>query len=170
MRRRVGYVIQSGGLFPHLTARANASLLARHLGWDSSRIDARIGEMADLTRLPVALFERYPAQLSGGQRQRVALARALFLDPDVLLLDEPLGALDPITRADLQTDLGALLRDLHKTTLFVTHDLHEANALADRAAIMEAGRIVQRGALRAFLDAPATPFVARFMAAQAHAL
>ncbi len=170
LRRRMGYVIQAGGLFPHLTARGNAALLARHMGWDAARVEARLAELADLTRLTPDLLDRFPTELSGGQRQRVALVRALMLDPEVLLLDEPLGALDPITRADLQTDLRALVRRLGKTVLLVTHDLREAAVLADRVAVMDAGEIVQRGRLEEVAAAPATAFVARFVDAQRSAL
>src|SRR5687768_9633927 len=102
VRRKIGYVIQDGGLFPHLSARDNVGLLARHLGWDKPRIDARIAELAELTRLPIEALDRYPAQLSGGQRQRLGIMRALVLDPAVMLLDEPMGALDPLVRFDLQ--------------------------------------------------------------------
>ena len=170
VRRRVGYVIQAGGLFPHLTARGNAALLARQIGWDAGRIEARLTELTDLVRLDAGLLDRIPAELSGGQRQRVALLRALVLDPDVLLLDEPLGALDPVTRADLQVDLRDLVRRLGKTVLLVTHDLREASVLADRVAVMDAGHVVQRGRLEAVAEAPATPFVERFVAAQRYAL
>jgi osmoprotectant transport system ATP-binding protein len=169
-RRRMGYVIQGGGLFPHLTARQNAALLAVHGGWDRARVDARVQELADLVRLPLDLFDRFPIELSGGQRQRVALVRALFLAPDVLLLDEPLGALDPVTRDDLQQDLRRLVRDLGTTVLLVTHSLREASVLADRVAVMDRGEIVQRGRLDAIADAPATPFVARFVDSQRVAL
>ncbi len=108
VRRRLGYVIQDGGLFPHLTARGNVSLLARYLGWDTERINSRLAELAELTHFPSEALDRFPAQLSGGQKQRVSLMRALFLDPEVILLDEPLGALDPMVRAELQTDLRDL--------------------------------------------------------------
>src|SRR5262249_57613233 len=108
LRRRMGYVIQDGGLFPHLTARANVTLMARHLGWDPVQLDARVRELAELARLPEPALDRYPAELSGGQRQRVSLMRALALDPDLLLLDEPLAAIDPLVRAELQDDLRAI--------------------------------------------------------------
>ena len=170
VRRRAGYVIQGGGLFPHLTGRGNAALVPRHLGWADARLDARLAELAALVRLDPALLDRFPAELSGGQRQRVALLRALVLGPDLLLLDEPLGALDPVTRDALQTDLRRLLDDLGTTVLLVTHDLREAAVLADRVAVMDGGRIVQRGTLAEIADAPATPFVEAFVEAQRYAL
>ena len=170
VRRRAGYVIQGGGLFPHLTARGNAGLLARHLGWDHNRLDARLAELVEVARLRPAVLDRYPAELSGGQRQRVALLRALVLSPDVLLLDEPLGALDPVTRDALQRDLRDIVRDLGATALLVTHDLREAAVLADRVAVMDGGRVVQRGALADVAAAPATPFVEAFVEAQRYAL
>ena len=166
LRRRMGYVIQEGGLFPHLTAADNAALMARHLGWPAARVAARLDELAALTALPPDALDRYPLQLSGGQRQRVALARALFLDPDVLLLDEPLGALDPLIRADLQDDLRAIIRRLGKTVLLVTHDLAEASFFGDAVALMREGEIVQQGAFADLLERPAEPFVERFTRAQ----
>ncbi|WP_412070379.1 ATP-binding cassette domain-containing protein [Rubrivirga sp. IMCC43871] len=170
VRRRAGYVVQGGGLFPHLTVRDNAGLVARHLGWDDGRVDARLAELADLAALSPALLDRFPGELSGGQRQRAALLRALMLGPDLLLLDEPLGALDPITREALQADLGRVIADLGATVLLVTHDLREAALLADRVAVMDGGRIVQRGRLAEIADAPATPFVEAFVEAQRYAL
>ncbi|MDT7857811.1 ATP-binding cassette domain-containing protein [Rubrivirga sp. S365] len=170
VRRRAGYVIQGGGLFPHLTARGNAGLLPRHLGWSDARLDTRLAELAELARLAPDTLGRFPAELSGGQRQRVALLRALVLSPDVLLLDEPLGALDPVTRDGLQRDLAGIVADLGTTVLLVTHDLREAAVLADRVAVMDGGRIVQRGRLEEIADAPATPFVQAFVEAQRYAL
>src|SRR5687767_12184814 len=139
LRLRIGYVVQEGGLFPHLTAAGNVALVARDQGWDAARVAARTRELASLVRLEAGLIEQFPAQLSGGQRQRVALMRALVLDPDVLLLDEPLGALDPMIRVRLQDELGGLFRDLKKTVLLVTHDLAEAAALADDIVLMKDG-------------------------------
>ncbi|PBJ84150.1 ABC transporter ATP-binding protein [Lysobacteraceae bacterium NML93-0399] len=165
-RRRIGYVIQEGGLFPHLDALGNVGLLPRTLGWSRPRIEARARELANLCRLPDDALTRYPAQLSGGQRQRVGLIRALMLDPDVLLLDEPLGALDPIVRFDLQAEMRALFERLGKTVVLVTHDVAEAAWFADTIVLLRAGRIVQQGAPRALLDAPADPFVRAFMTAQ----
>jgi osmoprotectant transport system ATP-binding protein len=166
VRRRIGYVIQDGGLFPHLTARENVTLMPRHLRWSRERIAARVDELAAMARLEPALLERHPAQLSGGQRQRVALLRALVLDPDVLLLDEPLGALDPIVRAQLQDDLKDVFRRLEKTVLLVTHDMTEAAHLADEIAVMNEGKLVQRAPIDELLAHPADPFVSRLIAAQ----
>ena len=166
LRRRMGYVIQEGGLFPHLTGRANAALMARHLGWSAKRIDDRIAELTDLVQLPPDRLTQYPPELSGGQRQRVSLMRALMLDPDVLLLDEPLGALDPMIRSDLQDDLRAIFRRLGKTVVFVTHDIGEAGFFGDRIALLRNGQIEQQGAMAALLDAPASPFVTDFIQAQ----
>jgi osmoprotectant transport system ATP-binding protein len=168
LRRRMGYVIQDGGLFPHLTARGNAALLARHLGWDRPRIDARLAELAALTHFPADGLARYPAELSGGQQQRVALMRALMLDPAVLLLDEPLGALDPMIRFELQTELRDIFRSLGKTVVLVTHDMGEAAYLGDTLVLLRAGRIVQQGSAADLVRAPADAFVARFVTAQRH--
>lgn len=166
IRRHIGYVVQEGGLFPHLTARANATLMARHLGWSAPRIDARIEELRALARLPADLLDRFPAQLSGGQRQRVGIMRALMLDPDLLVLDEPLGALDPLVRAELQDDLLAVFRTLGKSVVMVTHDLDEAAFFGQRLVLMQDGRIVQQGSLTDLAHAPADPFVTRFLRAQ----
>ncbi len=166
IRRKMGYVIQDGGLFPHLTARGNVTLMARHIGWRADRIEARLDELADLTRFPKSALPRYPVQLSGGQRQRVSLMRGLMLDPDILLLDEPLGALDPMIRFELQTDLRAIFQALKKTVVMVTHDIGEAGFFADEIVLMDDGRIVQKGALRELVSAPAEPFVTRFINAQ----
>lgn len=165
-RRRIGYVIQEGGLFPHLTAAGNAALLARTLGWERARIAARLRELAALCRLPEDALDRFPAQLSGGQRQRVGLIRALMLDPPVLLLDEPLGALDPIVRHALQDEMRALFAQLGKTVVLVTHDVAEAGYFGDTLVLLRQGRVVQQGSARALLDAPAEPFVGEFLSAQ----
>lgn len=170
LRHRMGYVIQDGGLFPHLCAADNVSLLARHLGWDETRVSSRLQELADLTRFPVDGFSRFPAQLSGGQRQRVSLMRALMLDPDVLLLDEPLGALDPIVRSELQVELREIFRTLNKTVVMVTHDMGEAGFFGDVIVLMRDGRIVQQGTLFQLLNEPADDFVERFINAQRTAL
>ena len=166
LQLRMGYVIQEGGLFPHLSARENVALVARDLGWPAARITERTGELLELTQIPRELLGRYPAQLSGGQRQRVALMRALMLDPEVLLLDEPLAALDPMIRSDLQLELRRIFERLRKTVLFVTHDMAEAAYIAGEMAIMRAGKILQRGALRDLIRNPADPFVTEFIRAQ----
>src|SRR5438067_1077144 len=165
-RRRMGYVLQDGGLFPHLTAAGNAALVARHLGWPRDKIAARLDELAALVRLPRDFLARYPAQLSGGQRQRVGLMRALMLDPAVLLLDEPLGALDPLVRAELQADLRDAFRALGKTVVLVTHDLAEAAFFADEIVLLRDGAVVQRGKPADLARAPAEPFVTQFIQAQ----
>ncbi len=165
-RQRIGYVIQEGGLFPHLDARSNVVLLAQTLGWTRERIDARLETLCALCQLPPELLGRYPAELSGGQRQRVGLIRALMLDPPALLLDEPLGALDPIVRYDLQAQMRGLFAQLGKTVVLVTHDVAEAAYLADTLVLMRAGRVVQQGSARALLEHPAEPFVQRFLTAQ----
>jgi osmoprotectant transport system ATP-binding protein len=166
LRFRMGYVVQDGGLFPHLTARGNVTLMARYLGWNPQRIETRLAELVELTRFPADALLRYPAQLSGGQRQRISLMRALMLDPDVLLLDEPLGALDPIIRSDLQTDLRRIFQALAKTVVLVTHDLGEAGFFGDLVVLLRGGKIVQQGTLADLVQAPADPFVTRFINAQ----
>ncbi|QEL16624.1 ATP-binding cassette domain-containing protein [Limnoglobus roseus] len=166
VRLRTGYVIQDGGLFPHLTARGNVTLMARHLGWEQPRIDARLGELADLTRFPTDGLDRRPQHLSGGQRQRVGLMRALLLNPDALLFDEPLGALDPLVRADLQAELREVFRTLGKTVVLVTHDLGEAAYFADHLVLLRDGQIVQQGSPADLWRRPADPFVTRFVQAQ----
>ena len=166
IRRRVGYVIQDGGLFPHLTAQGNVALLALHLGWDRARVDARIEELAALTRFPAEALHRHPHRLSGGQRQRVGLMRALMLDPAALLLDEPLGALDPLVRAELQDDLRDIFQTLGKTVVMVTHDLGEAAFFGDRIVLLKDGLIVQDGTPADLWHRPADPFVTRFIQAQ----
>ncbi|MEO8877267.1 MAG: ATP-binding cassette domain-containing protein [Polyangiaceae bacterium] len=166
VRRRIGYVIQDGGLFPHLTAEENVTLVARLEKHDEPKMKSRVKELAELARLSVAHLARYPRELSGGERQRVGLMRALMLDPDVLLLDEPLGALDPIVRAKLQEDLRNAFRALKKCVIFVTHDLAEAAYLADAIAIVHDGVILQKGTMRELIDAPADPFVSELLGAQ----
>lgn len=166
VRRNIGYVIQEGGLFPHLTARGNVLLMARHLGRDENEMQRRLAELCALTRFPENLLDRYPLELSGGQRQRVSLMRALVLSPELLLLDEPLGALDPLVRAALQKDLKEIFSRLQQTTLLVTHDLAEAAYLGDQIVLMNEGRIVQRGSIVDLREQPANNFVSEFINAQ----
>jgi osmoprotectant transport system ATP-binding protein len=166
VRRRLGYVIQEGGLFPHLTAAANVTLTARHEGWTREASRSRLAELVDMTRFPVAGLARYPSELSGGQRQRLSLMRALFLKPKLLLLDEPLGALDPMIRAGLQRDLKAVFDQSGATVLLVTHDLVEASWFADRVCVLESGRIVQQGEFADIVQRPANEFVRAFVNSQ----
>jgi osmoprotectant transport system ATP-binding protein len=166
IRHRVGYVIQEGGLFPHLTARANVLLMARHVGKSQEKMQSRLRELCDLTRFSDNLLSRYPVELSGGQRQRVSLMRALMLSPELLLLDEPLGALDPLVRASLQKDLKEIFARLQQTVLFVTHDLAEAIYFSDEIVLMNEGRVVQKGAVTDLREKPADPFVSEFINAQ----
>ncbi|HLV87046.1 MAG TPA: ATP-binding cassette domain-containing protein [Candidatus Sulfotelmatobacter sp.] len=142
LRRSIGYVIQEIGLFPHFTVARNIGLVPKIEGWAEPRIRARVAELLQLTGLDPSLATRYPHQLSGGQRQRVGVARALAADPEILLMDEPFGALDPLTRDELQREFLSLQRRLGKTVVFVTHDLHEAMRLATRIGLMEAGKLV----------------------------
>jgi len=163
LRRRMGYVIQDGGLFPPLTARGNAALMAGYLGWSRQQIEARLGELAVLTQFPREGLDRYPVQLSGGQRQRVALMRALMLDPDVLLLDEPLGALDKKLREQMKFELRALQKSVGITFFFVTHDQEEALTLSDRVAVMSKGRVLQVASPNDLYERPNSRFVADFI-------
>lgn len=166
LRHRIGYVIQDGGLFPHLTARENVTLMARYLRRPSQMIDERVQLLAELTHLPTDALDRYPTQISGGQRQRVSLMRALFLDPDVLLLDEPMGALDPMIRCELQEELRRIFNELEKIVVVVTHDISEAGYLGDVIALVRDGRIVQQGSLSDLANRPIDPFVTSFINAQ----
>ena len=166
IRRRSGYMIQGGGLFPHLTAGENITLMSRHLRRPEAATNDRLASLCDLTHLPTSALDRYPAELSGGQQQRVGLMRALMLDPEVLLLDEPLGALDPIVRRELQRELRDIFGALHRTVLFVTHDLAEAAYVADRLVLLKGGTIVQVGTLDDLRDRPAERFVTQFLSAQ----
>ncbi len=168
LRQRMGFVLQDGGLFPHLTCRQNVGLLATHLGWSTDKVRARAEELAKLTRLPDGALDRYPTQISGGQRQRVAMIRALMLDPPAILLDEPMGALDPLVRYDLQNDLRGIFRSLQKTVVIVTHDMGEAAFFGDDLILLREGSIVQRGTMREFREQPTDPYVTRFLQAQRH--
>ena len=165
-RHAIGYVIQDGGLFPHLTAAQNVSLLARYLGKSGDEVKPRMTELAALVQLPEESLSRYPSGLSGGQRQRVGLMRALMLDPPLLLLDEPLGALDPITRSELQAQLKDIFAKLGKTVVLVTHDMGEAAYFGDTIMLMRSGEIVQSGTLDDLLHRPAERYVTDFIRAQ----
>jgi osmoprotectant transport system ATP-binding protein len=164
LRRRIGYVVQEAGLFPHLDARANVEVVPRLLGWPAPRRRARTEELFQLVGLDLARHgPRYPAELSGGERQRVGLARAMAADPPILLMDEPFGALDPLTRRRLQLEFRAINARLRKTVLFVTHDVEEAFLLGDRVAVLAGGRLVQTGTPEEIRRAPASEFVASFL-------
>jgi osmoprotectant transport system ATP-binding protein len=166
LRRRIGYVIQQVGLFPHMTIADNVATVPRLLGWPRDRQRARVAELLELVGLEATDAKRYPAQLSGGQRQRVGLARALAADPPLMLMDEPFGALDPITRDRLQLEFLRLHDDVQKTVIFVTHDIDEAIKLGDRIAIMrEGGVLAQYDTPDHLLAHPADEFVARFVGA-----
>jgi len=167
LRRRIGYVIQQIGLFPHLTIGDNVATVPRLLGWRSERVRARVDELLDLVGLvPGSFRDRYPHQLSGGQRQRVGVARALGADPEVLLMDEPFGAIDPITRERLQDEFLRLQADVQKTVVFVTHDIEEAVKLGDRIAILRQGGVLaQHDTPAEILGSPASEFVADFVGA-----
>jgi osmoprotectant transport system ATP-binding protein len=142
LRRMIGYVIQDVGLFPHFTVERNIALVPRIENWPAERVDSRVAELLQLVGLDPQIASRYPRELSGGQRQRVGVARALAADPPILLMDEPFGALDPITRVELQREFASLQHRLHKTVVFVTHDMREALMLGSRIALMEAGCLV----------------------------
>ena len=164
---RVGYVVQEGGLYPHLTVGGNVTLPGEAVGWPRGRIAERVRILTELVGFEAAMLLRYPAELSGGQRQRVGLMRALVLDPPLLLLDEPLGALDPIVRADLQAELRRLFAALGKTVVLVTHDVREAVLLGSTITLLRAGRVVQQGTFAELARKPAEPFVTEFLVAQA---
>lgn len=168
VRAQLGYVTQDGGLFPHMTALQNLRLVAHELGWSEERINARVRELSELTKMSPELLDKVPRRLSAGQRQRVGLMRALLSDPPILLMDEPMGALDPITRSDLQAELRELFQRLRKTVLLVTHDLFEASYLAEQIVLLNEGRIVQEGSFEDLVQFPANAFVRRFVESQRH--
>ncbi|TMF14336.1 MAG: ABC transporter ATP-binding protein [Chloroflexi bacterium] len=165
LRRSIGYVIQQVGLFPHQTVAENVATVPRLTGWDRKRIAARVNELLDLVGLPPAQYaKRLPAELSGGERQRVGVARALAIDPNILLMDEPFGAIDPIARVRLQNELLRLQKIVRKTIVFVTHDIDEAVKLGDRVALMsQGGHVEQYSPPAELLARPATPFVSSFL-------
>jgi osmoprotectant transport system ATP-binding protein len=166
LRRRIGYAFQQVGLFPHMTVGENVTITPRLLGWDAARIARRCDEILALVELPPGEFrDRRPEQLSGGQQQRVGLARALAAEPEVVLLDEPFGALDPITRDRVRESFRRIRRELAPTVIFVTHDMAEALLLGDRIAVLKEGRLVQLGPPRELLTRPADATVAELMAA-----
>lgn len=162
LRRRMGYVIQSTGLFPHWTVEKNIATVPVLLGWSKAQIAARVSELLALLNMEASFRDRYPHQLSGGQQQRVGVARALAADPEVLLMDEPFGALDPVTRASLQQEIVRIHQLSGKTIVLVTHDIDEALTLADRLVLMDAGKVVQQGTPTALLTKPASDFTRRF--------
>ena len=164
LRRSIGYVIQQVGLFPHWSIAANVATVPTLLGWDAARIAARVDELLDLVGMDPATFRaRFPRELSGGQKQRVGVARALAADPPVMLMDEPFGAIDPITRAKLQDEFLRILKDLRKTIVFVTHDIDEAIRMGDRIAILREGALIQYDTPEGILARPANAFVASFV-------
>lgn len=163
---RMGYVVQQGGLFPHLTAGRNVSLAAEAGRWAPERVRARVAELRDLVGFDEAILRLYPDELSGGQRQRVSLMRALMLDPPILLLDEPLGALDPVVRAELQAQLKAIFSPLGKTVVLVTHDIREAAFFGHTITLMTEGRVIQRGTFADLAQRPVSGFVTAFLNAQ----
>lgn len=162
LRRRVGYVIQAGGLFPHMTVEQNVTIVGRATGEDTARRSARAAEVLATVGLG-DLGPRFPRELSGGQQQRVGIARALYADPAIMLLDEPFAAVDPLARMELQDEFARLHRQLHKTMLFVTHDLDEALYLGDRVAVFERGRLLQVDTPRTLRQRPASEYIARFL-------
>ena len=166
LRRHIGYVIQQVGLFPHMTVAQNIAVVPKLLGWPRARIRSRTDELLDLVALPPEQYRtRYPRQLSGGQQQRVGIARAMAADPSVMLMDEPFGAIDAITRADLQNELINIQRKVAKTVIFVTHDVEEALRLADRIAVMRTGEVVQYDTPFQLLTSPADDFVRTLLGA-----
>jgi osmoprotectant transport system ATP-binding protein len=162
LRLHIGYAVQGTGLFPHLTVEANITLLARLIKWDAERIKARTEELMELVNLPFSYVQRYPHELSGGEQQRVGLCRAMMLNPQVFLLDEPFGALDPITRNEIQREFLHLQRSEARTIILVTHDLREALKLAQRLVILDQGRLVQHGTCAEILENPANGFIRSF--------
>jgi osmoprotectant transport system ATP-binding protein len=163
---RIGYVPQDGGLFPHITGFRNVSLIATLRGWGAQKIAARVEELRKLVDLDPAVLGSFPFEMSGGQQQRVAIMRAAMMDPAVMLLDEPMAALDPLIRRSLQRELKSIFQRLGKTVLLVTHDLGEAVYLAEAITLLHEGRVVQSGTYRDLLKHPADPFVTQFINAQ----
>jgi len=163
---RIGYVPQDGGLFPHISGFENVSLIAKLRGWNNQKIESRVEELRKLVGLEAQLLAQFPFELSGGQQQRVAIMRAAMMDPQVMLLDEPMAALDPLIRRSLQQELKSIFQRLGKTVLLVTHDLGEAVYLAEQMTMLHEGRVVQSGTPRELLLHPANSFVSQFINAQ----
>ncbi len=165
LARQIGYVVQEGGLFPHLTAEENITLAARANGATREKLDSRLKELAELARLDLSLLKRFPSQLSGGQRQRVGLLRAMMPDPNLYVLDEPLGALDPLVRAELQAELKRIFNYLKKTVLMVTHDLGEAAFFGHTITLLHEGRVAQSGSFEDLAFKPTSSYVSDFIRA-----
>jgi osmoprotectant transport system ATP-binding protein len=163
---RIGYVPQDGGLFPHITGKNNVALIAKLRGWRKSRIDDRVEELRKVVNLAPEILTHFPREMSGGQKQRVSIMRAAMMDPAVMLLDEPMAALDPLIRRSLQQELKSIFQRLGKTVLLVTHDLGEAVFLAEQITMLHEGRVEQTGTYRDLLLHPANPFVSQFINAQ----
>ncbi len=166
IRSKIGYMIQDGGLFPHLSAKENVCLPAKISHWDEGKTQKRLEELCQLVSLEPSQISKYPSELSGGQRQRLGLMRALFLNPPYLLLDEPLSALDPIVRAELQKELKDIFNRLNKTVIIVTHDINEAAFFGSTITLMNEGRVIQHGTFEEFFEKPNTVFVEKFFQAQ----
>jgi osmoprotectant transport system ATP-binding protein len=165
-RKKIGYVIQDGGLFPHLTAKQNIELQSKYFNYPLDQIQVGLNYLLALTKFSSTLLHKYPSQLSGGEKQRVALMRALMLDPDILLLDEPLGALDPMIRSNLQIELKNIFTKLNKTVVLVTHDLNEAAFFADEIVLLNKGKIEQQDRVDKFFNNPSSDYVTKFISAQ----
>src|SRR5579863_7625765 len=163
---RIGYVPQDGGLFPHISGKNNVALVAKLRGWSQDRIDGRVEELRKVVDLDPEILAQFPREMSGGQKQRVSIMRAAMMDPAVMLLDEPMAALDPLIRRSLQQELKSIFQRLGKTVLLVTHDLGEAVFLAEQITLLHAGKVVQTGSYRELLSQPADPFVTAFINAQ----
>jgi osmoprotectant transport system ATP-binding protein len=163
---RIGYVPQDGGLFPHISGRHNVALIAKLRGWSKSKIDDRVEELRKVVDLYPEILDHFPREMSGGQKQRVSIMRAAMMDPAVMLLDEPMAALDPLVRSSLQQELKSIFQRLNKTVLLVTHDLGEAVYLAERITMLHEGKVVQTGTYRELLLQPANAFVSQFINAQ----
>lgn len=166
IRLKMGYLIQEGGLFPHITCQQNISLMAKRLKWPLNKINRRVDELLELTHFDKELLNRYPSGVSGGQRQRVSLMRALFLDPDILLLDEPFAALDPLIRSELHKSIKEIFSKLNKTVVIVTHDLNEAAYFADTIVLLNNAKVIQSGSIGELLERPTEDFVSDFISTQ----